>query len=321
MAYSLTPGVPLGDAVVAVVNAEVEAALVSLARVHAAADPDAVHDVRKRTKKLRAVALALRSSVSRAQWRAVYRSAGQAARTLADSRDAQVRLGTLTALVADRQAEFADALAHASVLARPAPARRDGHGGATAPAGEESVAEDVAEERVQHASWLLTGVLAEVGSWEVADRFASIEGGLGDTYRDGRRGWRSLAADPAGVHVADADVLHRWRRSVKHRWYHTRLLAAVAPDLLGAESTLLDELGEALGVDHDLAVLVEAMADDPGRWGGAPAVAEVAHLARHRQVELRTRALELGRQLYALPTGAHLARLGIWWDQARRAAR
>ena len=121
MAYSLTPGMPLGDAVVAVVSAEVDAALVSLARVHATADPDAVHDVRKRTKKLRAVALALRSSVSGAQWRAVYRSAGQVARALADSRDAQVRLGTLTALVADRQAEFADALAHASVLAQRAP--------------------------------------------------------------------------------------------------------------------------------------------------------------------------------------------------------
>lgn len=328
MAYSLTPGVPLGEALRAVVDAEVEASLVSLGRARVVGDPDAVHDVRKRSKKLRALALAVSGSVPRRRWRAAYRAAGEAARSLADSRDAQVRLVTLTALVADRQAEFADALAHATGALRPAATaegRADAvveNGGTTGKATGAVAGSD--DERVQHASWLLTGVAAEVATWEVDDRFAALAGGVGDTYRDGRQRWRALerALETASgdVSALDAHALHRWRRSVKYRWYHTRLLAPVAPDLLGAEAVLLDEVGEALGVDHDLAVLVDAMTAAPGPWGGPAVVGEVGRLADARQATLRLRALELGRQLYALPTRTHLARLGTWWQEAHRAA-
>lgn len=317
MSYALAPGVPLAEAVAAVASSEVDAALVSLARVHASADPAAVHDVRKRTKKLRALVVAVSGAVPRRQWRAASKAAAAAARTLAGSRDAEVRLATLSGLVGDRQAEFADALTHAAVLARPTPDA----GGSVRPAT--SLGDD---EQVQHASWLLTGVAAEIASWQVPDRFASLAGGLGDTYRDGRRRWRALASaaavnSPPAVADLDAEALHRWRRAVKYRWYHTRLCAAVAPDVLGAEATLLDEMGESLGVDHDLAVLITTMSADPGSWGGPEVVAEVAQLAAGRQAELRARALDLGRQVYALRTDAHLDRLGRWWRQAARNAR
>ncbi len=317
MSYALVPGVPLAEAVASVAASEVDAALLSLARVHAGADPTAVHDVRKRTKKLRALAVALSGTVPRRQWRAASRAAAEAARTLAGSRDAEVRLATLSALVGDRQAEFADALAHAASLARPTPEA----GGSARTAT--SLGDD---EQVQHASWLLTGVAAEVASWQVPDRFDSLAGGLGDTYREGRRRWRSLASAAAGnsppaVANLDAELLHRWRRAVKYRWYHTRLCAAVAPDVLGAEATLLDEMGESLGVDHDLDVLVATMTADPRPWGGPEAEAEVAQLAAERQGELRARALDLGRQVYALRTDAHLDRLARWWRQTALNAR
>lgn len=317
MSYALVPGVPLAESVTTVATSEVDAALVSLARVHAGADPAAVHDVRKRTKKLRALAVALSGVVPRRRWRAASRSAAEAARTLAGSRDAEVRLAMLSALVADRQAEFADALAHAAALVRSTP-------GAGASARTVTSLGD--DEQVQHASWLLTGVAAEISTWQIPDRFASLRAGLGDTYRDGRRRWRALASAAAGgtagnVADLDAEDLHRWRRSVKYRWYHTRLCSAVAPDVLGAEAALLDELGESLGVDHDLAVLVSTLAADPGPWGGAEVVAEVGRLAAERQVVLRSRSLDLGRQVYALPTSAHLDRLGGWWLEAARRPR
>ncbi len=314
MSYALTPGVPLAEAVATVAKEEVDAALVSLARVHASADPAAVHDVRKRTKKLRALAAALSGAVPRRQWRAASKAAGEAARSLAGSRDAEVRLATLTSLVADRQVEFADALAHAAALARSSAAASG------SPRPSLSLGDD---ERVQHASWLLTGVAAEIATWQVPDRFASLAGGLGDTYRDGRRRWRALAAaESTGSTVTqlDAEELHRWRRSVKYRWYHTRLCVAMARDVLEPEGALLDELGESLGVDHDLAVLVATMGSEPGSWGGPEVVAEVARLAARRQGELRSRALDLGRQVYALRTDAHLGRLGRWWDQTHRRA-
>ena len=305
MPYVLSPELPLGESVVSVATGEVDAALLSLARVHADGDPVAVHDVRKRTKKLRALAVALSGAVPRRQWRAASRAAADAARTLADSRDAQVRLATLTALIADRQAEFAVALAHAAEAARPS--------GRSASGGD--------EERVQHASWLLTGVAAEIGTWELRDGFVSLAGGIGGTYRDGRKRWRTLAsiADVGGD--LDAGELHRWRRAVKYRWYHTRLLAPVAPDLLGAEVALLDEMGESLGLDHDLAVLVATMTEAPAVWGGPEVVTELVRLAVDRQTALRSRALDLGGQLYVQPTAAQLDRLARWWRRAGRLTR
>ena len=305
MSYVLVPGAPLGESVVSVATAEVDAALLALASIHATGDPGAVHDVRKRTKKLRALAVALSGVVPRRQWRDASRAAADAARTLADSRDAQVRLATLTALVADRQAEFAVALAHAALAARPSPTGDPEDG----------------EERVQHASWLLTGVAAEIGTWVIPDRFDALSGGIGNVYRDGRRRWQALASSDAADRRPEVEEFHRWRRAVKYRWYHTRLLAPVAPDLLGVESNLLDEMGEALGVDHDLAVLAATMSADPVVWGGPDVAAELARLAADRQATLRSRALDLGRQLYALPTPVHLDRLGRWWRQARREAR
>lgn len=311
MGYALAPSLPLGEAVASVAADEVEAALVSLAHLHASGDPAAVHDVRKRTKKLRALAHTLRGTVASSQWRAASKAAAEAARTLAEHRDAEVRLRTLTSLVGDHQAGFADALAHAARLAGRSAAPQAPSGGAGAPN----------EEAVQHASWLLTGVAAEIGSWVVPDRFASLSEGLAHIYRVGRRQWRAVASAIDAGRDVGAEDLHRWRRSVKYRWYQTRLLEPVAPDLLGAEAALLDELGEVLGVDHDLHVLTRSMAVDPGAWGGSAAVAEVQRLAGDRQGELRGRAGELGRQLYAERVVTYLERRERWWGQTHRRAR
>ena len=173
---------------------------------------------------------------------------------------------------------------------------------------------------MQHASWLLTGVVAEVATWDIPDAFEALSGGLGSTYRDGRQRWRALASVADAGGVFDVDELHRWRRAVKYRWYHTRLLVPVAPDLLGAEVALLDEAGEALGVDHDLAVLTATITADPVVWGGPEVAAELARLAADRQGELRRRALDLGGQLYVQPTAAHLDRLDRWFRRARTPA-
>jgi hypothetical protein len=98
-----------------------------------------------------------------------------------------------------------------------------------------------------------------------------------------------------------------------------RLLAPLAPDVLGADAILLDELGQVLGSDHDLAVFIEALADEPLAWGGASVAVDLAHLADQRRRELTARALEVGRQLYVDPARVHRARMLAWWDQVHGA--
>lgn len=297
MAYRFEAGEPLGAAVHRVVTEEVDAAVASLVSVAATADPAAVHDVRKRTKKLRAVCRLLSGAVSNRRRRRAERACAEAARGLAAARDAEVLGHAAGDLVA-----WADAGGHHD---------RERALLAGVPGRPPAVAPGALDDAAQHASWLLTGVAGEIATWPLADGFAVVADGLGDTYRQGRRRFRSLR-DTTG-HL-DADAAHQWRKRVKHRWYHARLLTPVAPDALGAEVVLLDELGGILGDDHDLAVLTEALADDPPAWGGTANAVELARLAEARRAEFAGRALELGRQLYVDATRVHVGRMAAWWS-------
>lgn len=320
MSYHFDTTHSVTDNVRRIVAAEVDAAELSLARVQASGDSLAVHDVRKRTKKIRALAAAVSGPMRRSQWRSVHRAAAEAASALGGTRDLQVRHLTLVELlewaagqpdagVSVDPDRFTVAMSHAAAGARIAAADGSSNGSSD---GSATLAD-----AAQHASWLLTGVAAEVQGWELPDTFDALAAGVVDTYAKGRRRWRALVAEGSQDPPAP-EALHRWRRAVKHRWYHTRLLQSLAPDVLGADGVLLDELGQVLGSDHDLAVLIEALADEPLAWGGASVVVDLAHLADRRRGELTARALELGRQVYVDPARVHHARMAAWWRQTHR---
>jgi CHAD domain-containing protein len=302
MAYRFEPGESVGTAVTRIVDEEVEAALESLARVHVDADPAAVHDVRKRTKKLRALAVLVRKGAGAGPASDFRSLASDAARSLATARDAQVLVDTVRAV-----GEHAAAMGEDPAVLAPAMA----HAGKLAAAAGGEMARELPD-AAHHASWLLTAARSQVASWELADDFATVADGLVGTYAQSRKRWRNLVGSGPTLPVEPA---HAWRRRVKQRWYHLRLLERLAPDVLAAEAALLDEAGDVLGRDHDLALLVERLADDPDRWGGAGVAAQVAHLASDLRATLATRALVIGRQLHGDRPGAFRERFGTWWHQ------
>jgi CHAD domain-containing protein len=294
MAYRFEVGEAVGDALRRVVAEEVVAAENSLALVLASQSPEAVHDVRKRTKKLRAAIALVSTSVPRRRSRSAHRATREAARVLAGARDAHVAHQTLIELIADDSGEFGVAMG----IAAEASGRRC------------AIPDD---EAIQHASWLLTGVVAEVSTWKIPDRFESVADGLASTYRDGRRRWRQLATAAAIAQESNVSAVHRWRQAVKTRWYHTRLLVELAPDVLGAEARLLNELGEVLGTHHDLSQFIVALAGDPERWGGAQAASSLARIADQRRLQHGERAATLANQLFVDTTANHVGRLAAWW--------
>jgi CHAD domain-containing protein len=313
MAYRIEPAEPISTALRRIVAEEVDAAVDALGRVHLAADPEAVHEVRKHTKKLRALFLLVSGSAGASRVEAARRSVAEAARTLAPARDAHVLAGTLAALRQRAVAADADVAPFTTVGICMAEA--------TAAASDVSTAE--LPDAAQHASWLLTAVVAQVVDWDVSDDRGAVADALADGYGAGRRRLRRLAratanADrpPADLAVMPMDMAHAWRRRVKQHWYHLRLVAPVAPDVLAPQVALFDELGEALGVDHDLALLVERLADDPDRWGGAAAAAAVAHEAGAWRADLAVRASELGRQVYVDQPRTVRRRFRAWLDQS-----
>jgi CHAD domain-containing protein len=161
--------------------------------------------------------------------------------------------------------------------------------------------------RIEHAQELLVYARKRVKRWQLPDGFEAIGPGLERSYRRGRRALREAIERPTDEHV------HEWRKSVKNLWYHTRLVAPAAPSVLEPAITALDSLAEALGDDHDLAVLVERLAGDPHQYGGALHAISAIEIARAEQAVLRRPAFRLGATIYAEKPKAFVARIESYW--------
>ena len=92
-------------------------------------------------------------------------------------------------------------------------------------------------------------------------------------------------------------------------------LLALWPPVMGVLVDQLDELGDTLGRDHDLAVLADAVRDQTGQLAGldeAAAQVLLRHIARRRS-ELQASCQVLGQRLYAERPGALVQRLATYW--------
>ncbi len=112
--------------------------------------------------------------------------------------------------------------------------------------------------------------------------------------------------------------LHEWRKRVKYLRHQMEALQPLQPTLLGAQATLLDELGELLGIDHDHAVLAEtvmaheeACRDERERW-------LLVALIYHRRHGLIAAAERLGAAAYAERPRVFVERIAAYWEAGRR---
>ena len=295
MSYTLDPDAPLTDAVRDVADDQISAALESL---EGASDDleEAVHDTRKRCKKLRGLLRLVRPGLGRTYGKenAAFRDI---ARTLSNIRDAQVLADTLDGL-----AERAEDRAAASLM-KPlrdwAAARR-----------EAALRENTIAERVEAAHGRLGKARKRAARWDVSGPASDvIEGGLRRTYGRARRRWQDATPDDP------PELMHEWRKRVKYHWYHCRLLRKAWPDAMQVRADALDALGDKLGTDHDLTVLVDRLrAAGPELPPAALGAAEA--LAAERSRELRASALEIGPRLFVEKPKALSRRLAGQWSLA-----
>jgi CHAD domain-containing protein len=263
----------------------------------ASATEEGVHDVRKRCKEVRALARLVRAPLGD-EFERFNATVRDAADVLAPIRDAQAVLATLDDLRAVGNAVEPDLERVRGIQAAAAEqATRAIHSG---------------DARIDHARELLVDARKRVQRWQLPDGFEAIGPGLERSYRRGRRTLREAIERPTDEHV------HEWRKSVKNLWYHTRLLAPSAPSALAPAITALDNLAEALGDDHDLAVLVERLAADPHRYGGGLHAINAIEIARAQQAVLRRPAFRLGATIYAEKPNAFVARIESYWTSTLR---
>jgi CHAD domain-containing protein len=294
MAYALEVHESIVDAVHRISGEQVERAVASLEEANSQSLATAVHDCRKRAKKLRGLIRLVRPALGEAYGpaNASFRDAG---RELSALRDAQAALATFDAMVA------------AAPDRLPAGGLGAARSGLAALADEATRAED-RRLRIETAADLLRAGGRQVRSASLAgDGWAAVGPGITRTYAAGRR---ALAEARRG---SEPPAVHEWRKRAKDAWYHVRLLGDAAPSILEPLRERFHDLSDALGDAHDLVVIGERLRASPDRYGGHAQVRAVCDLADMERRKLERRAMRLGLRLYAEKPKAYANRMGAYW--------
>jgi len=253
---------------------------------------ETIHELRKHCKKLRGLLRLVRPGF--AGYRAENAAVRDAARRLSPARDAEILVETFDRLVTPGKPVAAGV---AAVRQRLAARCEELARGQNAAAALTEFRDMMAEARQRARRWEL-----EAGG------FKALSGGLEETVERARKAMRDARRNASPW--ASPEAFHEWRKSAKDHWYHARLLTPVFPELMRPHAAVAEELGEVLGLHHDLSVLREAIGagqDD------AEAVAMLSDLAAAREAEATARGFALGGRLLAEEPAALAARWRGYW--------
>jgi CHAD domain-containing protein len=250
----------------------------------AGAGRSVVHEARRRCKKLRGLLRLVRPSFPGfARENAAIRDA---AALLSHLRDAEVLHQTVADLVEWRRSDALIRIAQ-KLATEPSP----------------DPAERLAEFRAR-----LEAVRSRVPTWRLeAEGADAWLPGLRRTYRQARRRMSTARR------TRDAHDLHQWRKANKNHGFHLDLLKRLAPDILGEDLKLLEQLSTDLGRHHDLTALATALAAAPARFGTPEDVAVLLEAISDRWREVEIAAFALGRQLMAERPRALSDRFASYW--------
>jgi CHAD domain-containing protein len=261
--------------------------------------PEAVHEVRKRCKKIRAL---LR--IARPQFEETYRFENawfrDTAKGLAELRDAEAIIETYDSLL-ETFGEQIDRRAFAPVR-RALTLRR------------KKITEEAGnlDERLEEIRARLHKAAERVVDWDLkAEEFDGIEGGLVATYRRARKTMAAAYDDPG------AENFHEWRKQAKYHGYHMRLLRESWKPVMRSLRREVDELSDLLGDDHNLAVLYRTLVESPEQFGSKRDLQALLGLIDRRSAELRAEAKTLGARIFAERPKAFGRRFRVYWEVRR----
>ncbi len=276
-------------------------------------DPDAgIHAARKSLKRIRGMIRLVRDQVGYRVYREENVVLRDTARRIAPARDAAVLVETLDTIV-DRHRSGLGADAFGGVRDRLVE-RRETIAGRIV--GDRQLMSEVVTtlrvSRARFATWPVSDEEATDLRRPLPEGFDAIAGGIERVYRRGRARMADASAERTTV------AFHQWRKRVKYLRYQMEALEALWPEVLGAYARSLDELGEALGLEHDLAVLEHTLTHEPQLCPDGQQRRLLGALVLHERAVLRHGAARTGRLAFAEAPEVFTARLHSYWEAVRQ---
>jgi CHAD domain-containing protein len=302
MAFQLKAKESVSDGITRNVRRQIEKALAHLGanrKPHrrGAAENEAVHEVRKCFKRIRAALRLVREELGDDVYREENWGLRDAARPFTEVRDAEVLVESVDKL-APQFAEAIEPGAFAKIREALLANRQE--------VTRRVLDKDGAFAAVGDAAGR---ALARLPGWKIErSGWAALESGLKRVYRAGHRAL-ALALENSSV-----ENLHEWRKQAMYLWHQLQLLEGAWTD---SEKELVErthQLSTLLGEDHDLAVLRETLAADPLAYGGHRVLKGVFAVIDRRREELERQAFALGRELYKESPKAFTSRIETWMN-------
>jgi CHAD domain-containing protein len=290
--FRLKSGQSVSSEVRRIVLRQLDLAASELVSVGDPESDEAVHDARRRVKKIRAIIRLVRPVLDKP-----FRSDPElrrVSRMLAPVADGKGIIDTLTELLHRYRKQLPRRTAAAirsDLIAR-----------------EKQIDLKAARDGVlQLAKKTLRLERARVKRWRLtADGFRAIAPGLKDSVRRARDGMVAAWLHPT------ASNHHSWRRHVKNHWFHVRLLEAHCGNRLQPYQHQLEALDGVLGEYHNLVLLHEVLVSDSTL--SRKEVARCLRIVERYQRALRRHAQLLGMRIYNEKPRLFVRRVKHLWD-------
>ncbi len=269
----------------------------------------AVHEARKSMKRLRALLRLIRPQIGDDVYRWENTTLRDAARLIAPVRDGVVMVKTIDRIRERFDGQIVDYAFGDLQSALQGRADRLRHRVTDDESIIPSVIQTLRSARIRYASWPIESddPVTLYGRRPIAHSFDSVAAGLGRTYGRGQKEMHLAMENPT------AENFHLWRKRAKYLRHQCEILAPLWPESVGGMAQSLDQLGEWLGDDHDLAVLLRLVADIPELCPDMRERSFLAALAQHRRAELQMAAFTLGSRIYAERPSQFVSRIGAYW--------
>jgi len=144
------------------------------------------------------------------------------------------------------------------------------------------------------------------GREPVADSFDALAGGLGRTYRRGRKHWRAAGE-------GDTDAFPKWRREVRHLGHQLHLVSSSWPEVIAATASTCARLEAVLAEESGVRQLQTAVDHDATLIINEVERSLLDAIASHSRSELEYVAETLGGRLFVEPPKQFLDRMHAYW--------
>lgn len=295
MAYRLKAKESLLQGIKRIIIEQTDKAIAELTNAEEIGIGEAVHQVRKRLKKNRAVIRLVRYSLGEKTFDRENRYFRDLGRELAGLRDGEVTIETLDNL----STHFSNLVQPESFTDIRRELRVDYR-----QEYQNTVNNDVLIS-VKHE---LKNVRERVEGWKLkSDDWSSIDKSFKRVYKRGYKDLHQAKAEPT------AENLHEWRKRVKYLRYQLNILSPMWSALIKQWVDLTHDLTDYLGEDHDLAVLREFVVSQPERFNSQTNPELLISLCDRRQQQLQSAAINLGAKIYTEKPKRFSDRFGNYW--------